>query len=71
MEIIHKLRINDTIFINDTIYTIININIIKTGKCFRDHYGNNYLFELKNEKNEIINFKFNGKNINEYIIKLV
>ena len=70
MEIIHKLHINDTIFINDTIYTIININIIKMGKCFKDHYDNNYLFELKNEKNEIINFKCNGQNINEYIIKL-
>ena len=71
MEQIHNLRIHNFININSIKYEIIDIQVIKTGKCFRDHYGNNYVFELKNEKNEIIYFKFNGQNINEYIIKLV
>ena len=68
MEQIHNLRIHNFININSIKYEIIDIHVIKTGKCFRDHYGNNYLLKLKDEYNNETIITFNGKTINNYII---
>lgn len=69
MNQIHNLRINNFINIDSIDYEILNISVIKTGKCFRDHYGNNYLLTLKDKYNNKINIIFNNKTINNYIIK--
>lgn len=50
MDFIHKLCINNVLDVDGVEYTIMDIKVIKTGKCFRDHYDNNYLFQLKNKK---------------------
>lgn len=70
MEQINKLRINSDIIFNGIGYKISNIEVVKMGKCFRNFYGNNYLFELtkQSDNNDIINLTFNGKNIHDYII---
>lgn len=68
MEQIHNLRIHNFININSIKQEIIDIRVIKTGKCFRDHYGNNYLLKLKDEHNNETIIIFNGKTINNYII---
>ncbi len=68
MEQIHNLRIHNFININSIKYKIIDISVIKTGKCFRDHYGNNYLLKLKDKYNNETIITFNEKNINNYII---
>ena len=70
MEQIHKLRVNDIIVINNIKYKIIDIQIKKMGKCFCDHYGNNYLITLLNDVNEEINIIFNLKTIEDYTIDL-
>ena len=68
MEQIHNLRIHNFININSIKYEIIDIQVIKTGKCFRYHYGNNYLLKLKDKYNNETIITFNEKNINNYII---
>ena len=68
MEEIHKLRIYNFININSIKYEIIDIQVTKTGKCFRDHYGNNYLLKLKDERDNETIITFNGKTINDYTI---
>jgi len=69
MEQIRNLRIHNFININSIKYEIIDIQVIKKGKCFREHYGNNYLLKLKDEYNDETIITFNGKNINDYIIE--
>ncbi len=68
MEKIHKLRVNDFIEVNDVKYIVVKIQVIKEGKCFRDHYGNTFLLKLQDKDNHEIDIKFNGKTIDDYII---
>ena len=68
MEKIHKFRIGNFIKINFIKYKIIDISVIKMGKCFRDHYGNSFKFKLLDDNNNETNIIFNGKNIRDYII---
>ena len=68
MEKIHNFRVGNFIKINFIKYKIIDISVIKNGKCFRDHYGNSLLFRLLDDNNNETNIIFNGKNIGDYII---
>lgn len=68
MEKIHDFRAGNFIKINFIKYKIVNISVIKTGKCFRDHYGNSLSFLLLDDNNNETNIIFNGKNIGDYII---
>lgn len=68
MEKIHNFRVDDFIKINFIKYKIIDISVIKKGKCFRDHYGNSFTFKLLDDNNNETNIIFNAKNIDDYII---
>lgn len=68
MEKIHDFRVGNFIKINFIKYKIVDISVIKMGKCFRDHYGNNLSFLLLDDSNNETNIIFNGKNIGDYII---
>ena len=83
MDQINKLRVGSNVIFNGIEYKISNIQVVKTGKCFRNFYGNNYLFELikqsgdddddddyddDDDDDDVVNLIFNGKNIQNYII---
>ena len=70
METIHNLHVGNFVYIDSIKYKILNIKIIKYAKCFRDYYGNGYMFILSNELNENINIVFNEKTVKNYSIKL-
>jgi len=69
MKKIHKFHVDDFINIDFIKYKIIDISVIEMGKCFRDHYGNSFLFKLKDDNNNETIIIFNEKNINDYTIE--